>query len=77
MLERALVQFSCAANETSSDDLFAECLRTAIEQKDMHVVDMFQAIDNHVYQKRYAPFLAHKLPENEHIFLDRVINSTY
>ena len=77
MLNRALIQFSCAANETNSDYLFAECLLKTITQKDTPVADIFRKITTDVYQKRYEPFLVEGLSQYGHIFLDQVINRTY
>ena len=79
-LDKAFIQFSCAANETSTDNLFTTRLLQTIIQEDVNVVDLFQGIAEDVCLERHKsrlPFSISGSSQNESIFRDQVIPRAY
>jgi hypothetical protein len=72
---KIFIQFSCAANKTTTDDLFNKYLLQNITRENVSVTEVFQDIAEDVYRKRYRrhqPFSTHRLPEDKPIYLNQV-----
>jgi hypothetical protein len=72
---KMFIQFSCAANETTKDDLFNKYLLQNITRENLSVTEVFRDIAADVYRKRHRrnqPFSTHTLPEDNPIYLNQV-----
>ena len=73
------IQFSAAANETTSSNLFTQELIGQLGERDVDVRDLFRRIFDTVYESshgRQRPFSMDKLPRGGHIYLDEVYRPT-
>ena len=76
-MDKALIQFSCAEKETTSENVFTESLLKNIRRKNTPIIDLFQVIAKDIHRKRYELFSAQGLSQYGHIFLDQIISRTY
>lgn len=80
---RTLIQFSCAANKTVNDDLFADHLLDNICQKHTDVTDLFRHINEKVALARRRelrklyPMSLNGLREDVNIYLNYASDCTF
>ena len=77
VLDKAFIQYSCGANETTTDNLFTEYLLRAVAQTNVPIIDIFQAIAKAIYPTRQQLFSRNGLARYGSIFLDQMISRTY
>ncbi|UJR12099.1 hypothetical protein I4U23_016277 [Adineta vaga] len=71
----AFIQFACAANETSHDNLFTKHLLKNIAQENINIVNVFQRISDDVYKesdKGQRPLSINGLGQHGEIYLNQV-----
>jgi len=77
---KVFIQFSCAANKTTTDNLFNKYLLLHIDRKNVPVTEVFQDITKDVYHKRdrrLKPFLTNKLAKHAPVYLNRMPSGMY
>lgn len=70
-----LIQFSCAANKKTNDDLFNKHLLRNIDRGNVSIDKLFQNIGENVYRQRrrqLRPYFTSGLAEDEPIYLNEV-----
>lgn len=77
VLDRAFIQFSCAANETNTDNFFSERLLKTITQKNVPVVNVFENIAEDVYLERRPLLSMDGLSQHATICLNQANNRMY
>lgn len=77
--KRTLIQFSCAANKTTNDDLFAKHLLANIHQH-ADVTDIFRYVSNRVTllrRQEQQPLFLNGLTQYGDVYLNYVSDCTY
>jgi hypothetical protein len=72
---KVFIQFSCAANETTDDDLFNKHLLRNIDRANVHITDVFSDIVKDAYHQRrrqLQPYSTSRLPEDKSIYLNEI-----
>ena len=77
VLDRVFIQYSCGANETTTDNLFTERLLKSITKENVPVVDIFQHIAEDTYRERHPLLSINGLPQDERICLNQTIRCKY
>lgn len=78
--DRTLIQFSCVANKTANDDLFAKYLLTKIGQNRTDITDIFRRIATKVAlerRRKQYPLSLNGLSDSENVYLNYVSDRTY
>lgn len=78
-LKRTLIQFSCAANKTTNDDLFAKYLLATIDQH-INITDLFQYVSDRVSLERRQekhPLFLDGLTKYGDVYLNYVSDCMY
>ncbi|CAF1105354.1 unnamed protein product [Adineta ricciae] len=73
-----LIQFACAANKTTTSNLYMEYLLRNIVEPDVKIIDIFKNVRDDVYRASYKtqkPFTMYTWDEDEEVFLRESIHS--
>lgn len=75
-----LIQFACAANKTTSNNLYMKYLLKNIVERGVKIVDIFKNVKDDVYRATYKtqkPFIVHTWDEDEEVYLRELIYCMY